>query len=129
MCRVTCNGCFDRLHPGHLFYLGFCRAQGDELVVGINSDRYIREKKGCEPIPVSERKDALMSFGFIKAVAEFDEDDPTEFIRNWMPDVHCTGMEYAWTCAERKVCDEIGVKLVFVPRIGKWSSSMMREME
>ena len=45
---VTCNGAFDGLHPGHLFYLGFCRGQGDELVVGINGDDYIRNKKQRE---------------------------------------------------------------------------------
>jgi len=124
---VTCNGCFNLLHPGHMFYLGFCRGQGDELVVGINSDSYIRRHKEREPIPEKERIDALMALGFIKQVHVFWEDDPSLFIKMIRPDIHCTGEEYEGRCPEQVICEEIGAKLVFVPRVGHWSSSMMRE--
>ena len=124
---VTTNGCFDGIHPGHLFFLGFCMAQGDRLFVGINSDDYIRRHKRREPIPAEERKAALMALGFIAGVSVFGEDDPSTFIATMKPDVHCTGAEYASDCPEAKVCTEIGARLVFVPRVGNWSSSSMRE--
>jgi len=126
MITVTCNGCFDGLHPGHMFYLGFCRGQGDKLFVGINSDRHIRESKKRDPIPAEERKAALMSLGFIAGVCIFDEDEPSEFIASIRPNVHCTGAEYAGACPEEGICEEIGARLVFVPRIGDWSCSGMR---
>jgi len=121
---VTCNGCFGQeLHPGHYFFLGFARGLGDELVVGINSDRYIREHKGYEPIPEGERVEMLMRLGFIREVVVFRESDPIEFIRKVRPDIHCTGEEYRHgTCKEEAICRALWIKLVFVPRIGSWST-------
>ncbi len=39
---VLTNGCFDLLHPGHVALLEAARAQGDVLVVAINSDASVR---------------------------------------------------------------------------------------
>ena len=54
---VFTNGCFDLIHAGHLQLLKFARAQGDKLVVGLNSDRSVRVLKGgARPIhPAAER--------------------------------------------------------------------------
>ncbi|MHC4788040.1 MAG: PfkB family carbohydrate kinase [Planctomycetota bacterium] len=41
------NGCFDLLHFGHVQLLGFARAQGDVLIVGLNSDASARKLKGA----------------------------------------------------------------------------------
>ena len=49
---VFTNGCFDILHPGHVRYLARARELGDLLVVGINSDRSVRELKGADLPPV-----------------------------------------------------------------------------
>ena len=43
---VFTNGCFDILHRGHVEYLEFARAQGDALIVGVNSDDSVRRSKG-----------------------------------------------------------------------------------
>ena len=43
---VFTNGCFDVLHAGHVQYLQEARAQGDLLVVGLNSDASVRNLKG-----------------------------------------------------------------------------------
>jgi bifunctional ADP-heptose synthase (sugar kinase/adenylyltransferase) len=40
------NGCFDLLHPGHIALLEAARAEGDVLVVGLNSDASVRRLKG-----------------------------------------------------------------------------------
>lgn len=123
---VTCNGCFDGLHPGHLFFLGFCRGQGGRLVVGINSDEYIRTHKRPNPIDQQKRAKDLIDLGFIEAVEVFKENDPREFIRRWMPTIHCISEEYMDTAIELSVCDELGIQVVYVPRIGDWSSTMIR---
>jgi D-beta-D-heptose 7-phosphate kinase/D-beta-D-heptose 1-phosphate adenosyltransferase len=121
-----CNGCFDGLHPGHMFFLGFCRGQGDRLVVGINSDEYIRSKKGREPVPYAERAAALRAIGCIEAVVIFEECNPSVFIRSVHPDVHCIGEEYRDTAAELETCRELGIDVVYVPRVGKWSTTGLR---
>ncbi len=43
---VLANGCFDILHVGHTRYLDGAKAEGDILVVAINSDEGVRKLKG-----------------------------------------------------------------------------------
>ena len=43
---VWTNGCFDLVHIGHVQSLRAARAQGDVLVVGINSDEVVHKLKG-----------------------------------------------------------------------------------
>ena len=38
---VFTNGCFDIIHPGHIFILEQAKLKGDILVVGLNSDQSI----------------------------------------------------------------------------------------
>ena len=122
--KVTCNGCFDGLHPGHMFFLGYCLAQGDELVVGINSDIYIMRKKRPKPFYAQEeRKQQLLDLGFVSKVVIFGEDNPISFIEAERPHIHCTGAEYIDSCVEAETVMSVGADLVFVPRVGKWASS------
>ena len=46
---VFTNGCFDILHSGHIQYLNQAKAQGDVLIVGINTDHSVRRLKGPQP--------------------------------------------------------------------------------
>ena len=57
---VFTNGCFDLLHPGHIKLLEAARAQGDALIVGVNSDDLgVKELKGpAAPVTSGERKGA-----------------------------------------------------------------------
>src|SRR5258708_28645578 len=43
---VFTNGCFDLIHLGHVKYFRFAKAQGDLLVVAVNTDGSIRRLKG-----------------------------------------------------------------------------------
>lgn len=125
---VTCNGCFDGIHPGHLFFLGFCKAQGDDLIVGINSDDYIIKHKRESPLySEKQRVSSLVSLGFIKDVVVFHEETPIEFIRNSNTNIHCNGEEYGKDCVESKIISEIGAKLVLVPRIPIWSTTDLKD--
>ena len=133
MIRVTCNGCFDGLHSGHLFFLGYVRGLADqiattvgqkaELVVGINSDDYIRRHKRPNPMEAQQRARALLATGVVNRVEVFDGDDPVEFIRSESPAVHVVGAEYTETAVEADVCREIGTRLAFAPRVGAWSTT------
>jgi len=124
MIKVTCNGCFDGLHAGHMFFLGYALAQGDKLIVGINSDEYIYNSKNREPnFNEQDRKKALLDLEFIDRVIIFNENTPISFILSEMPDIHVNGSEYGKDCIEAEVLSKMGAKLVLVPRIGKWSTT------
>jgi len=125
MIIVTCNGCFDGIHPGHLFFLGFCRAQGDVLKVGINSDSYIKENKRDPFYDEETRKKALMSLGFIDEVFIFNESTPIDFLKRIHPDIHCNGEEYGESCIESETCKQLGIQLVLVPRINNFATTGM----
>jgi D-beta-D-heptose 7-phosphate kinase / D-beta-D-heptose 1-phosphate adenosyltransferase len=87
------NGCFDLLHPGHLYLLDAGRAGCDRLIVGVNSDRSARRLKGpMRPAQGQEARAALLaSLAPVDVVCVFDEDTPERLIRAVRPDVLITG--------------------------------------
>src|SRR5262249_14196872 len=94
---VFTNGVFDLLHPGHVRYLRHARGLGDALIVGLNSDRSVRNVKGPErPItPELERAEILAALACVDAVAIFDEETPFEIISAIQPDILVKGADWA----------------------------------
>lgn len=94
---VFTNGVFDLLHPGHVRYLERARAEGDALVVAVNSDRSVRAIKGpARPvIPEQERAELVAALASVDAVLIFDEDTPDRVIRAIQPDVLVKGADWA----------------------------------
>ena len=125
MIQVFTNGCFDGLHPGHLFLLGYCRALGDKLIVGINAQDYIISHKRSTPHRTQgERIADLKNLGIIDQILIFDN-DPTEIIKSVQPNIYCLGEEYKDNYLAKNVCQELNIEVNFVPRVGTWSSSKM----
>lgn len=93
---VFTNGCFDLLHVGHIRYLAAAKAEGDFLIVGLNTDRSVREIKGNRRPVVSEheRAEVLAALTMVDFVTFFDEPDPRETIRMLMPDVLVKGADW-----------------------------------
>jgi D-glycero-beta-D-manno-heptose 1-phosphate adenylyltransferase len=94
---VFTNGCFDILHVGHVRYLQEARAQGDLLVVGLNTDASVRRLKGPErPIQnENNRAEIMAALGCVDFVTLFGEETPEELIRKLRPDVLVKGGD--WT--------------------------------
>ena len=93
---VFTNGVFDLLHVGHVRYLHQARSLGDALVVGINSDRTVRELKG-EARPVtneSERAEILAALRSVDYVVIFDDISPRSLIAQLLPDVLVKGGDW-----------------------------------
>ena len=95
---VFTNGCFDLLHPGHVDLLARCRAEGDLLVLGLNSDASVRRqgKLPQRPVtPFAARAFMLAHLASIDFVVEFDADTPYELVRAVQPDVLVKGGDWA----------------------------------
>ena len=93
---VFTNGCFDLLHAGHVRYLATARREGDILVVGLNSDRSVRDIKG-DRRPIlreSERAEVLAGLAAVDYVVLFDEPDPLRLITALVPDVLVKGGDW-----------------------------------
>ncbi len=93
---VFTNGCFDILHSGHAQYLDFARAQGDLLVVGLNSDASVRAIKGERRpfVPQQDRARLLAALESVDYVVLFDEPTPLRLIRQVRPDVLVKGEDW-----------------------------------
>ncbi len=115
---VFTNGCFDLLHLGHVRYLEAARAEGDVLVIGVNSDRSVHEIKGpSRPVvPEDERAEVLAALACVDFVTLFDEPDPLETIRALLPDVLVKGSDWAEDAiVGKEVVEEHGGRVVRVP--------------
>jgi D-beta-D-heptose 7-phosphate kinase/D-beta-D-heptose 1-phosphate adenosyltransferase len=90
------NGCFDLLHPGHIFLLDQARRSADRLIVGLNADLSIRRLKGPNRPVQSEvaRATVLAAVKSVDAVVIFTEDTPTQLIEVLEPDVLVKGADY-----------------------------------
>ena len=114
---VFANGAFDLLHVGHARYLEAARREADWLVVGVNSDRSVREGKGAgRPIlPEGERAEMVAALGCVDAVVIFDETTPASLLSELKPDIHAKGTDYeAETVPEREVVAAYGGRTAIV---------------
>jgi len=114
---VFANGVFDLLHVGHVRYLEAARAEGDVLVVGINSDSSTRKLKGPGRPVLTERARATLvaALKSVNYVVIFDELDVNSLLKELRPDVHAKGTDYtADSVPERAVAARLGIRVAIV---------------
>lgn len=97
MKKIFVNGSFDLLHKAHVDLLNYASSLGDYLLVGLDTDKRIRELKGPKrPIYNQEARFTLLSN--LKAVDEVQLFDSTEellnMIKEYQPDVMVKGSDY-----------------------------------
>ncbi|HEY6554825.1 MAG TPA: D-glycero-beta-D-manno-heptose 1-phosphate adenylyltransferase [Vicinamibacteria bacterium] len=123
---VLTNGCFDLLHPGHVFLLEAARSEGDQLVVAINSDRSVRQIKG-EDRPLNteaERAEALLALECVDRVVIYDDQTPAAIIDALVPDVLVKGADWALNdIVGRETVTTAGGRVVRVPLLAGQSTT------
>ena len=94
---VFTNGCFELLHVGDVRSLEQARAQGDRLVVALNTDASVRRNKGPgRPIvPARQRAEVLAALACVDWVLLFGEATPLATIEALRPDVLAKGGDWA----------------------------------
>src|SRR5690606_18544506 len=129
---VFTNGCFDVLHVGHVRYLRSARREGDVLVVGLNTDRSVREIKGPgRPVhPAEARAEILAAYPFIDYLIIFNAPGVWPRVRRVRRDVMVKGGD----CREGQVvggdfarsCGGRAVVLAHVP--GRSTTETLRRL-
>lgn len=126
---VTTNGSFDLLHIGHARLLQQARAQGDVLVVLLNSDASVRRFKGSQrPIqPQRERAEMLAALRWVDYVTVFDEDTPLRLLGKIRPHVHVKGGSWLpeRIAAEKKLVESCGGTLKLFPMVEEHSTTRL----
>ena len=123
---VFTNGCFDLLHVGHVRYLKDAKDEGDILVVGLNSDKSVRQIKGPNRPIVSEneRAEVLASLECVDYVTVFDEPNPLVTIETLMPHVLVKGADWEKEAIIGKdVVESNGGRVVRIPLVEGASTS------
>jgi cytidyltransferase-like protein len=77
MITVVATGGFDPIHSGHIEYLKDASNCGTNLVVGVNSDAWLKRKKGRYFMPWEERAAIVGALTCVDKVISFDDSDDT----------------------------------------------------
>jgi D-beta-D-heptose 7-phosphate kinase/D-beta-D-heptose 1-phosphate adenosyltransferase len=73
---ILISGGFDPIHSGHIKLINDANKYGDVIVL-LNSDEWLRKKKGKEFLPFYERKIIMKNIKGVIDVIEFDDSDKT----------------------------------------------------
>jgi choline-phosphate cytidylyltransferase/glycerol-3-phosphate cytidylyltransferase len=114
--KVFFSGTFDLLNCGHIRSFDLAKQQGDELIVGLNTDDIIRSDKGREPIiPFDQRKEILEAIRFIDHVIKIDNILHLEVLKELDADVYVCNDE--WKERQKDAIEWIIAKggRIFVP--------------
>ena len=74
MKNIIVSGGLIPIDSAHISYFKAARDLGDNLVVALNSDEWLINKKGKFFMPFNERKTIVESFSFVESVIDFTDD-------------------------------------------------------
>lgn len=123
MKRIFVNGTFDVLHRGHIELLNYAKGLGDFLLVGIDCDSRVSEKKGStRPIHnQKERKFLLENLKAVDSVDIFSNDNELEMmIKSFKPDIMVVGSDWK---DKSVIGSYYASELKFFDRIDEYSST------
>ena len=91
---VIVSGGFDPIHSGHISYINAASSLGDKLIVALNSDDWLINKKGKFFMPFNERKNIIENLKKVDSVIDFEDDENDSAInallkvKNMYPDAN-----------------------------------------
>ncbi len=136
---VAVSGGFDPVHVGHVRLFKEAKALGDELVVILNNDNWLKRKKGFTFMPQRERKEIISAIKFVDRVIftghspDFKDRSVCAELEKLRPDIFANGGDRDKNDSKKKnsslnpeadLCRRLGIKMVFnVGQGGKVQSS------
>ncbi len=124
---VMVSGGFDPLHVGHLRMFEEAKKLGDQLVVVLNCDAWLMRKKGKAFMNQEDRARLIQAIEFVDDVyiLETERNDVGEAIERFKPHIFANGgdRQNEKDIPEAKICDDLGVEMVFNVGGGKVRSS------
>lgn len=130
---VAVSGGFDPLHYGHVRMFKEAKKLGDELVVILNNDNWLADKKGKPFMPGVERKEIIEAIKGVDRVVLTDHvpGDPDRSVcralRAIKPDIFANGGDRhpeGNPVPEVALCEELGIEMIYsVGQGGKVQSS------
>jgi rfaE bifunctional protein nucleotidyltransferase chain/domain len=126
---VFTNGCYDLLHPGHVDLLARCKALGELLVLGLNSDASVRRQGKTPPrpvVPFAERAFVLAHLAAVDHITGFEEDTPLRLIEILKPDILVKGGDWPLErIAGRAAVENAGGRVLSLPLLPGYSTTLL----
>lgn len=126
---IAVSGGFDPVHIGHIRMFEEAAEHG-KLVVILNNDNWLLNKKGYVFMPEAERKEILESIKYVSEVVltSHTKDDLDRSVCRELlkikPNIFANGGDRTFqNIPEIEVCDQIGCKMIFNVGGGKVQSS------
>ena len=69
------SGGFDPIHPGHIMMMKDCLKFSNYLIVGVNSNKWLINKKGNYFMDIQHRLYVVSSLNVVNETMEFEDDD------------------------------------------------------
>lgn len=130
---VAVSGGFDPIHIGHVRMIQEAAALGDELIVILNNDNWLKQKKGFVFMNEKERKEIILGLrGVTEVFISKHKPDPKDMsvskeLKLIKPDIFAQGGDRkpnSVPSSEVIVCEEMGSRVVYnIGRGGKVQSS------
>ena len=114
------SGGFDPVHIGHVRLFNEAKKLGDELIILLNNDNWLKLKKGYAFMPEHERKEILEAFEAVDRVVLSSHTKNTkdisvcEDIKAIRPNLFVKGGDRTYdNIPEVPLCEEIGCEMIF----------------
>ena len=119
------SGGFDPVHVGHIELFERAKSLADDLIVIVNTDEFLTNKKGEPFMPLKERMTIVQALKPVKlTIKSIDKDqtvcDSVKFVnemykKKYDEIMFCNGGDRTSgeNTPEHKICEEIGVKTVY----------------
>ena len=128
---VAISGGFDPIHIGHVRLIQEAAKLGTKLVVILNNDVWLEDKKGAPFMPLAERMEILMGMKGVDAVIPtshkpgFTDRSVCYELYQIKPDIFANGGDrFSDNVPEKQLCIDLGIEMVFnVGHGGKVQSS------
>jgi cytidyltransferase-like protein len=126
--KVLIQGAFDILHIGHLRVFEFAKAQGEFLIVALNSNDLIANYKRREPMMLWEDKKALIeALRPVDMVIKATDFSPLALLQANDVDVYVVADEWVHTkAAEIAYMESKGGTVAIAPRFTTFSTTEIR---
>ena len=122
---VAISGGFDPIHIGHIRMIRDAANYG-EVVVILNTDEWLKKKKGYSFMPFIQRKEIIESIKGVKTVVAAEDEDGTvcKSLEHIKPDYFANGGDRINTnTPEIQICKKYEIKLLWNVGGGKIQSS------
>ena len=127
---VAVSGGFDPVHTGHIQLFEEAKKLGDELIVILNNDNWLKKKKGFFFINVKERKQIIEAIKWIDKIVitkhgpNSQDMSVKKELAKIKPDIYANGGDRTKdNIPEIGLCKRLGIKMVFNVGGGKIQSS------